>query len=188
MSDKFEFDLSKPIVPIEAPLEPATALALKPPASDQERLASIRQKTIALSKETSVSTGFIKHASYYQDFAGPETSHWDFNHLTFLLNFLQDPKFGNLYHCLDEGHFSAIDANWTRVRATQWKFSQGAVPPASVSLVELKAAFAARIKELGISEILLAEWMVIPLGIADDQAFYRLSFSEKMQTFRGEPL
>jgi hypothetical protein len=178
-----------PTKPIEVAVDAIEANSKPPaePAADQERIANARKNLIALSKSNNQDIGFPHHADYWTDFAGPETSKFDFSHIAFLLNLLEEPKFGNLYLCLDEGHFDFHLANWTRVRATDWKFSHGETPN-SATLAELKVALASRIKELGISEILLAEWMAIPLGIADDQAFDRLPFSEKMQTFRGETL
>jgi hypothetical protein len=161
----------------------------KLPASDRERLASVRQRTIALSKKSNAASGFITHhESYYEDFAGVETSHWDFDHLTFLLNFLREPKFQSLWFRLENGHYDAIAANWKLVRATPMKLSQGE-PPHFATLVKLKSALAARIKELSIDAILLAEWMSVAHSIADDQIFYRLSFEDQMNTFRqGESL
>jgi hypothetical protein len=172
---------------IYAEVESAPTEGKQKPLADQERLASIRQRNIALSKETSVSTGFIKHADYYKNFAGPETSHWDFRHVCYLLNLLEEPKFGNLYNCLDEGRFDAQLAQWTRVRATDWKFSHGD-PPNSATLAELKVALASRIRELKISPVLLMEWASSSIPIAELQAFWRLPFEEKMQRFKKESI
>jgi hypothetical protein len=53
-----------------------------------------------------------------------------------------------------------------------------------VSLAELKAALAVRVATLGISFVLLSEYLSV--GHADSQAFDRLDFESRMQTFKEE--
>jgi len=159
--------------------------------SDQERLAFARQKHVALTKSSNSGRyGFNHHENYYLDFARPETSHWDFSNVCYLLNLLEEPTFQGLWFRLEDGHYDTKLAQWNLVRATPMKFPQGvATPPNFATLAELKVALTARIKELQIDEVKLAEWMSVAHSIADDQAFCRLPFSEKMETFRqGESL
>jgi hypothetical protein len=167
---------------------PAKEKQTPPTSSNQERIDAARKRHIALTKETSAASGFGQHhANYFKDFSGAETSFYDFSHVTFLLNFLQEPTFQGLWFRLDDGRYDAIAANWKLVRATPMKFAAGvAVPPASASLAELKIALAARIKELKIDEVKLAEWMSVAHGIEGGRAFDRLPFTEKMSQFKTE--
>jgi hypothetical protein len=180
----FQFDLSKPIAP--AVVESAVAQ----PISNQDRLVAARKNHMALNKESRRYGGFGCNERDYRDFAGPDTSYYDFSNAAFLLNFLQEPKFGNLFHRLEDGTYLAQLAQWQlRLNAEPMKFSPGtSAPPATVTLAELRVALAARIRELAISEVLLAEWMAIPHGIEGGQAFDRLPFAEKMNRFRVESL
>jgi hypothetical protein len=172
---------------IYAYVEPAPAKEKHNPPTSEERLAEIRQRTIALSKQSSALSGFPQpHANYYTDFAGSETSHWDFSHVCYLLDLLEEPKFQGLWSREDDGHFSATDATWSlRENAPPMKFALGVTtPPNFATLAELKAALGARIAELKISPVMIFEWLAVSHSIADSQAFDRLSFKEKMRTFR----
>jgi len=53
-----------------------------------------------------------------------------------------------------------------------------------MSIQHLKDRVAARIVELGISAVLLMEYLAVPHSGAEDQEFHNLSFAEKMQKFR----
>ena len=170
MSKKFKF------TPTE--VEPQSVIAIdgEPKQSrpmfgtDAQRIASAKARCIVRSKESSADPQYgAGHASsYWQDFAGPETSEYRFDHLMFLLGFLKDPKFEYLSHNYSNRDYDQHTGIWT-------------CGDIQIPIQDLKDALAARIAKLGISEVLLFEYLVVPHSWQEDQRFYGLSFDERVQ-------
>ncbi len=156
-------------------LEIATSTENSPIQSSQSeaaRIGSAKVRAMRLCQNANLpgsGFGFGYSDEYYKDFCGPETSIWMCNTILFLLNFLEDSKFGNLWHKGD-GRYDRLTGIW-RCGAVQ------------ISIQELKAALAERITQLGISEALLWEYMAAPKSIAGDHAFYSQDFAIRMNAF-----
>jgi hypothetical protein len=144
-------------------------------ASDAERIADAKARTKALVKENNLpgaEYGFDYLPEYFKDCSGPETSTYDFEHVFFVLRFLEDSKFLHLSLNHRDGSYNSLTGVWTR-------------GDLKMSIGELKNAVQNRIRELGISEVLLAEYLAVPHGIVEGRAFDNLSFEEKMNRFRA---
>ena len=144
-------------------------------ASDAERIVAAKARNLALVKENDLpgaEYGFQYPPEYFKDGCGVETSVYDFEHLFFILGFLQDPKFEYLSHNHGDGSYNSLTGVWTR----------GDV---QISIDGLKKAVAARIAELGISETLLLEHLAVPHSAVEYQKFCNLSFESRMQKFRA---
>ena len=173
MGRKFQFNAAK-VVPqtvVEVTEQPIVRLARLGPDSD--RISAARARHLASVKENNLpgaSYGFGYEPEYFQDGGQPETSVYDFNRLLFTLYFLGDSE---LYfendHC---GQYHNMTGIWTRKDKSE------------MSIQHLKDRVAARIVELGISAVLLMEYLAVPHTIAEDQEFHNLSFAEKMLRFK----
>jgi len=115
--------------------------------------------------------GFGYLPEYFKDGSGPETSTYDFEHVFFVLYFLEDPKFLHLSlnHC--DGNYNARTGIWTR-------------GDLQISIQSLKDAVQNRIAELGISEAMLFEYFATPSSWQEDRVYYALSFEERMLRFK----
>ena len=171
-----------PFISIEGPTDQAPRTAKESPVTkqsrvvnhtDADRLVSAKAQCIARSKASSADPnyGFGHAPSYWQDFAGLDTSEYRFDHSMFLLGFLHDPKFEYLSHNYRDGDYNRQTGVWTRGTS-------------SVSIQELKNALAKRIAELEISEVLIFEYLAVPHSWQADQQFYGLSFAECMRKFQ----
>jgi hypothetical protein len=170
-----------PYISIEGPTDNAPRTAKAEPITkpsrvvnqtDADRLVSAKAQCIARSKANSADPNYGSHThqSYWQDFAGSETSAYRFDHLMFLLGFLKDPKWEHLSHNYRDGDYNRRTGIWTR-------------GDQQISIRDLKDALAKRIAELGISEVLLFEYLAIPHSWTEDRVFYALSFDERMRKF-----
>ena len=137
------------------------------------------RKTVALAaakrltKECSDELGF-HGAGYWTDFAGSDTSNydWDFWISVALLIELPLVDFVNLGGVYDH-------------RKAEWMngFMRGY--PARVPIAELKKRVSDRIRELGLSDVRLFEFMAAPHSIAEEVGDRGKTFDEKMSKFRG---
>ena len=171
-----------PFITIEGPTDQAPRTAKGSPVTkqsrvvnqtDADRLVSAKAQCIARSKENSADPnyGFGHAPSYWQDFAGSETSAYRFDHLMFLLGFLKDPKWEHLSHNYRDGDYNRRTGIWTR-------------GDQQISIQDLKDALAKRIVELMISEVLIFEYLAVPHSWQEDRQFYGLSFDERMRKFQ----
>jgi len=160
-------------VPRTAKAEPITKPSRVVNQTDAARLFSAKAQCIARSKASSADPnyGFGHAPSYWQDFAGLETSEYRFDHLMFLLGFLKDLKWEHLSHNYRDGGYNRRTGIWTR----------GDV---QIPIQDLKDALAQRIVELGISEVLLFEYLAVPHSWQEDRVFYGLSFDERTRKFQ----
>ena len=147
--------------------------------SDETRIADARLKAIAHSKATNApgaGFGFGYHDSYYQDgAAGNETSRYAFEHMLYMLYFLEDPKFGTAWLSF---HFdSGYEYNSQTGLCTHGR--------EQMSIQTLKDAVSARITELEIEEVLVLEYLAESHSIDESNSFNSLPFSEKMQRFHA---
>jgi hypothetical protein len=153
-----------------------------PVGNDAERIAAARNKSIEHSKHFGRTHAFVRHPeSYYQDFAGEQTSGWFFKHVTFLLGVLEHPKYQTLSCNTDNGSYDVRTATWTAGSPQVAEFVKLGM---TVTLDELKSALADRIKELGVSEELLLEWNLAPRTDEESQTFGRLPFEQKLNAWR----
>ena len=168
----------------------------KPPTgTDSERTAVARAKQIERSKRYSRTATFGRiPESGYQNFAGPETSYWDFEHVCYLLYKLADivapdsfrfnavgrPTYAGLWCNRDDGKYDRATATWT-CDEQKAKFLG---TNTTVSLAELNAALAMRIAELGISRMMLEEYLATPHKAEDEQAFDKMPFAERVNQFK----
>ena len=171
-----------PFISIEGPTDHAPRAAKESPVTkqshaakqtDADRLVSAKERCIARSKANSADPnyGFGHAPSYWQDFAGSETSAYRFDHLMFLLGFLKDPKWEHLSHNYRDGNYNSRTGVWTR----------GDV---QIPIQDLKDALAKRIVKLMVSEVLIFEYLAVPHSWQEDQRFYGLSFDERMRKFQ----
>src|ERR1700680_3666135 len=143
--------------------------------TDAERIASAKARHLALVKENNLpgaQYGFGYLPEYFKDGSGPETSTYDFEHVFFILGFLEDPKFLHLSLNYRDGSYNSRTGIWTRGTS-------------EISIQNLKDAVAERIAVLGISEVLLAEYLAESHGHAEYQQFYILSLKDRMKSLRA---
>jgi hypothetical protein len=156
-----------------------------PEGSPAERIRAARAKHIEISKKESRSgEHFCVHGkNFWTDFAGPQTSHFDFERVLFMLSLpiLAHPKYLGFWCNRTAGTYDRKTAIWTAAYSNEFV-------PCKVgdtfALADLKKALADRIVELNISEALLVEWLVTPSSHADDQAWGRQEFEDRMKTFQ----
>jgi hypothetical protein len=182
---KFNPTQVTPQTSVTVALEPKQSPVAQPVArprpanqTDSERIASAKARSKASVKGNNLpgaEYGFDYPPEYFKDGCGVETSTYDFEHLFFILGFLQDPKFE--YQSLNhrDGSYNSLTGVFT-----QGEFQ--------ISIRELKDAVAERIAELEISEVLLLEYLAEPHGHVEYQQFHNLSFYQQMQKFRREDL
>ena len=117
------------------------------PRTDADRITSARARGIARSKDSNAGPYSFGHdASYWQDFAGPETSAWDAAVLVSIANVIEAPILKRSHFIWQGEHYDA--------RTGQFNLSD--TPPITIS--ELKDATDARIVELGLSKAAIWEW------------------------------
>ena len=162
----------------EAP-GPETELTIEPvdSLSAEERIKRARERGIELSKRNnSIFTfGFNHDRDYWTDFAGTRTSEFDAKLLLSQLSLLQEPRFMNW----KETRWVNSDGYYDR-RKSCWVSDKSLVP-----LAHMRAAIDARIRELGLDPILVAEHYASPHSIEEHREFLNLSFEEQMQRFRS---
>jgi len=179
MSNDFQFNPTQvvPQTSVEVTREPQQYRDAKS-KTDAARITSAKARAMHMCKDSNPvggQYGFEYPPSYYEDFAGPNTSEYEFKHLLFILYFLHDPKFIKASLNYDGG-YNSLTGVW--IRGTS-----------QISIQDLNVAVAERIAELGITEVLLLEYLAVPHGIAEYQHFGHLSFEKRMERFlRGEPL
>jgi hypothetical protein len=148
-----------------------TAKAQAKPTVD--RIAAARARGMARSKDSNADSnyGFNHPASYWQDFAGPETSAWDAEVLVCLAGILETPILNRSKFVWQAEHYDA--------RAGQFNLSD---TPA-VSIQELKDAVDNRITELGLSKVAIWEWYADvrePIG----REWWREDLETRIQKFK----
>jgi hypothetical protein len=145
--------------------------------TDANRISSARERATAYCKiinAPGAQYGFQYHESYYRDFAGPETSLWDAEHWVFVAEVLETPILKNIKHKMGN-----------RYDARLGKFvSKADTDVVFLSLQELKDAVDARIAELGLSKVLIWEWLAGPGGPIGGE-WWRKNLSERIQRFRS---
>jgi hypothetical protein len=149
------------------------------PRSDAERIADARARHMAGVKERNAPEaryGFGFDPSYYQDFAGAETSCFDAAHLEYVAGLLQ----------VETPAWPRPTGRFTRrydPRTAQWEFGGELISAPPVTIQQLRDAIDSRIAELGLSKVKIWEGLG-ECGSKDHKPFHLLSFEEKMQLFR----
>ncbi len=162
-----------PQTAVEVASEPKQSRTAKS-QTDLERIAAAKARSKASVKANNLpgaQYGFQYAPEYFNDCSGPETSTYDFEHVFFILYFLEDPKWLWLSCNHRDGNYNARTGIWNR-------------GDLRISIQDLKNAVAERIAELGISEVVLAEYLAESHSIQESQQFYGLSFDERMNKFR----
>ena len=170
MSDKVPA-WAKDLTP--SPLVVAETKSIPLARSDAERIADARARGIARSKDSSAhpTYGFGHPASYWQDFAGSETSGWDAAVLVCIANILESPILKRSKSVWQAKHYE--------VRTGQFNLSD--TPP--VSIQDLKDAIQNRIDELGLSLAAIWEWYADirePIG----REWWREDLETRIQKFK----
>jgi hypothetical protein len=140
--------------------------------TDSERIANAKARhkaTVKAHNLPGAQYGFDMHESYFKDFCGPETSMYAAAHLVYQMRLL-DAKFNGLPIPI-----GSQDVYEPRT---------GEFKSLGFSLQDLKASVAARIVDLGISEVLLEEYLAEPHGMAASRAFDNVPFGQQMQKCR----
>lgn len=161
----------------ESPVAKRSHFATTEAVSDANRIALAKARAMQRSKDTNPvggEYGFDYPPSYYEDgAAGPETSSYAVHHLLFGLYLLADPKFTRIS--------LNFESNGNYDKRTGILHFNG---EPDISIQEVKAAYVARIAELGLSEVLIEEFMAEPHAWREYQAFWRQDFASRMERFR----
>ena len=173
-----------PTKPIEIHAEAPTPQISKPPTgSSADRIAAAREEQIKYSKDHDRAHSFNRHAEWhYRDFSGEQTSVWDFEHTICLLYKLEHPQFIGLWCNRDMGTYNHRMAVWTEDTP-----KLPGIGHAVHSLADLKSALDTRIQELGLSRALIEEWFATIHNAEESQNWNRMSFEERMNTFKVQP-
>lgn len=135
---------------VSTKLQP-TAKTPAPVLSDADRISAAREVSIVWSKNPPpLFASYAHDESYYRDFAGENTSHWDAEHWAMFAEMLETPILKSFKYQLGN-HYNAATGNYV---------TKDNVP--FMSLADLQSAVKARILELGISEPKLWEWFSVP--------------------------
>jgi hypothetical protein len=176
VSKDFNFDLTKPIeaqasVDVQGPA-PTGMKAEIPEAPSVERLSAARFQCLWRAKKFNL----MDHpTSYFQDFAGPETSAWDAARCEWIcqtLNILpgyqlqtEDRRNGPIER------YSAREGAWI-------------LNGQRISIQEVRDLIDKRIEELGLSKVKLFEFMAAERSLEESREFLSLPFDQQMDLFR----
>lgn len=142
------------------------------PRTNASRISAAREISIAWSKS---SNPFNNGDSYWRDFAGPETSAYDAMHLVFIARLLEVPL-------LNRSKFIWDTPSCYNARTGMFNLSDAAHP---VSIAELKTAVTERVKELGLSEAKIWEWMSVSHPDDDfGRKIWRESLEQRVSRWR----
>jgi hypothetical protein len=177
MSNEFKFSQAvKPQTPVTVESTPSRVAESR---SDDERIEAARALAIEKLRQSATSEfGCLAGRSpryidaYFQSGPAGYPSCWLAKHLYFLASVIETKIAGKL---LPIGGDESYDGA-TGTFASLGGFSFGA----------LLNAYHARIVELGISEAALEEWCVNPGGWRESNAFYALSFEQRLERFKAK--
>jgi hypothetical protein len=154
---------------------PASAQVVAPSRADlspADRIAAARERAIQIQKESYDGTyGVEVGPGYFKDYAGDGTSEFEADILMMTLALLEVPKYMTGNWCNPGGHYDR--------RTGAWMFGSFGVP-----LQAIRAVVDDRVRELGLSDVLIAEYFGERHGVAEDQVFRRLSFADRIGKFR----
>lgn len=173
MSD-FKFNAAQvvPQTEVEIAPRPADSVCSVTLRTDAERISAARLRAIVRSKQANSSQySWEYHPSYWEDFAGPQTSKWDAAVLTCLANVLEVPKLWQSRYSLSAETYDTQTG----------LFNVGGCPP--VSIQELKDAVQNRITELGLLSARVWEWYATfrePIG----REWWREPLETRINRFR----
>jgi hypothetical protein len=149
--------------------------------SDEERIAGARERGIENSKRSNADStfGLGHNAGYWIDYAGAQTSEYDAQVLLSQLFLLHEPRFWNW----KETQWVNLGGRYDR-SAGYWISGESVVP-----IVDLRAAVDARIRELNLDPVLVAEFSFGTTreqfgSIEAEQAWRQLPFERQMERFR----
>jgi hypothetical protein len=161
----------------QTPVVVDTRVAEKPQPSFQRtpalRLANAQRSCREHRSESPNAIDLFQGEEYYTDFAGADTSeHW-WDALHAIVGLIHVPK-----------HFTMGMVGYDR-KTGEGKAVDG-LKKIRVPIAELKAAVSARIAELGLSEVLIWEYLVEHHTIAEDSAFYATPFERRIERFKEQ--
>lgn len=174
-----EFKFTAAVTPqadvvVDAASKSARPATVMPNATRIEaaRAIAIESSRRALNPSSDFNPGYSPayYQAYFQEWAG-KPSCWMACHIYFLAELIETRMAGKP---LPIGGDESYDG------ATGTFASLG-----GFSFDALLEAYHARIAQLGISEVLLEEWNVQPRGWQESNAFYALSFDERMAKFKS---
>jgi hypothetical protein len=167
---KFNVGAVTPQTPVT--VNDGETIAPRPVRSASERIEAARAICIAADRESnSPSQDWGQHlpSRFFQDFG--HGSCWLARHIYFLATLIETRyAHGKL---IPLGHAQSFDPSSGIFEALD-----------GMSLFTLTAFYKLRIKELGISEVLLEEWAARIHTIVEDAEFYALPFEGRMATFK----
>lgn len=191
MTTDFQFDVTRQIDPyvlVEGPMdsEQATAPESKhcpvvKAGSDAARIAEAIARLMQWSKESDAHPHYGGHHSpdYYKEIAGEGTSEFEFDIVGCALGLLDDPTGWNLF--FNGGEYDHKTGAWVR------KPDPSSVPVSVITISDLKAKLDMHIREHGLSEVLIWEFLADPHSRArNEQAWRRLPLEEKIKCFRKQ--
>jgi hypothetical protein len=176
MSDNFTFNATtiKPYVSIET-REPRNAAPRNPGTSEEDRIASARRIALARAKENNGI--FERRPSYFEDFAGPETSSWDAARCVWIVQTLDIAGYRSAVPLGRARNLIGFDTY--KAREGAWKLDDQ-----RISIQEVRELINARIQELGLSMAKLFEYLAEIHSLEQSQKFILMSFAEQMDQFR----
>lgn len=178
------FDLKKSaeiLVDAEGPdtsKRPEPSRTVKPPMNADDMEESIVERYRRYNDSNGSDFTYHHSASYYESFAGPNTSHFLFEHICYELGLLGEPVYLNTNYGI-KGHYDR------KLAARVSKSDHSSEEAVAATLAQLKALLSARVLELGLDRETLENWMVTPHSLQEDQRFHLLPFEEQMKTFRA---
>ena len=164
----------QPQAPVQAESKPVRPVA--PPGSDAERIAAARAIAVAHCREANPVGGVFGQGfppAFYQDFGFG--SAWLARHISHRAQMIETRIAGQLLP-LGESH---------KFNPRTGIFELATFGVKDFSLADVVTAYQARIRELGLSQVLLEQWSATIHTIADEKEFYALGFDERMEIFKS---
>jgi hypothetical protein len=156
-----------------AQISPAPPREYADTRTDAERIIEARQKGLQHSRDSqSANFGQPYPPQYFIDYVGPDTSAWAASRLDFLAQLVKTPLIGPT-----EGFVWSY--RYER-RAGVFHFGSGV----DIAIQAVRDAYVARIAGLGLSEVLLEEWMSTIHTLEEDIRWGAMEWDERMATFR----
>jgi hypothetical protein len=142
--------------------------------SDDERIATARAVGIQHDRASNADPNFggRHHPAFFLDPKGLGSA-WLARHILFMAQLIDTPA-------------SLINGKYLR-DSNEFDPCTGIFESTSspLSLFELTVVFKLRIRELGLSQVLIEEWASTIHTIADDKEFYAMGFEARMQLFKS---
>jgi hypothetical protein len=169
-----EFKFNPNAVEPQAPVQvDGVVVTPKPRLSHSERITNARAVAIQHDRASNADPtyGGLHHPAFFIDSNG-HGSPWLARHILFMAQLINTPA-------------GLIDGKYLR-DSQSFDPNTGVFESASspLSLVDLIAAFKLQIRELGLSQAMLEEWLATIHSREEDQAFYALDFAGRMDGFK----